>query len=127
MIIILWNFITLNKNNMKQIIIKDEYLYYTEVQIEKVNFWMISNDPFIVPDSLYCIYHCKKFTLAKALEEFHEDHIQPFIERKLARKRNRTTTFTSDPILFAAMSGAVLSRYIKKVSEEKPDNNDNII
>lgn len=123
MIIILWNFITLNKNNMKQIIINNDYLYYTEVQIEKVNFWLVSNDPFIVPDSLYCVYHCKKYTLAKALEEFHEDFIQADIERKLAALRNRRTSFTTDPLLFAAMSGAVMSRYIKKVSEEKPDNN----
>ena len=127
MIILLWNFINLKKNNMKQIIIKDQYLYYTEVQIEKVNFWFIANDPFIVQGSKYMLYHCKECTLAKALEYFYNSEIQPMLDLLEHRRNRRSRSYTADPTLASAMFGAVASNYLKKLSEEKPDDNINAV
>lgn len=112
---------------MKQIIIKDQYLYYTEVQIEKVNFWFIANDPFIVQGSKYMLYHCKECTLAKALEYFYNNEIQPMLDLLEHRRNRRSRSYTADPTLASAMFGAVASNYLKKLSEEKPDDNINAV
>jgi hypothetical protein len=119
---------------MKQIKIIDTFLYYTEVQIEKVNFWFISNDPFITFSSKYSLYICKGYTLAGAIEEFYKDYIEPEEpEEPLRRYRNYKYSSNFTEALTMVGSG-VLSRIMlekaeelkKKLEAEKNNGSDNI-
>lgn len=117
---------------MKQIWINEMYLYYTEVQIEKVNFWFISNDPFIVAGSEYCLYHCKEVTLAQAFTCFIEDIIQPKTERQKAvlsrRRKSGSDLLSVMPMVSGAlMSGYVQKLYQSKLNEDKGEDNINAI
>jgi hypothetical protein len=62
---------------MTQIIINNDYLYYTEVQVETVNFWFIAKEPFITAGSKYAVYHCKEYTLLDAVKSFYTTEIKP--------------------------------------------------
>jgi len=119
---------------MKQIKVLDTYLYYTEIQIEKVNYWFVSNDPFVTVNSKYSLYHCKGFTLAGAVEVFYTDNIEPVEpERPLLRSRKYKYSSSFTEALTMVGSG-VLSRMMiekaeelkKKIEAEKNNGSDNI-
>lgn len=117
---------------MKQIWINEMYLYYTEVQIEKVNFWFISNDPFIVAGSEYCLYHCKEVTLAQAFTCFIEDIIIPRKEKEKAVLNRRRKSGSDLQLVIPMVSGAVMSKFMhqiyqSKLNEDKGEDNINAI
>jgi hypothetical protein len=119
---------------MKQIKIIDTFLYYTEVQIEKVNFWFISDDPFITFSSKYSLYICKGYTLAGAIEEFYQNYIEPEEPEEPLRRSKKYKYSLNLPEAISMVGSAVLSRVMlekaeelkKKLEAEKNNGSDNI-
>lgn len=113
---------------MHQLSINEYQLYYTEVQVETVNFWFISNEPFVTAGSRYAVYHCKEYTLLDAVKSFYTTEIEPQIIAK--NRRSRRTGFDASNLALA-MSIPLASRYLneklKKADPEAGEDNINAI
>lgn len=117
---------------MKQIFVHEMYVYYTEVQIETVNFWFISNDPFIVAGSEYCLYHCKEVTLAQAITCFIDTIQLKKENQKAVLSRRRRKPEIDLVSVMPVVGGALLSRYMQKLyqsklNEDQSEDNSNVI
>jgi hypothetical protein len=60
---------------MKPIKIENSELYYTEVQVGKSWFWLITNDCFLNVGCFYAMYMQKELTLKQALEVFYTQNL----------------------------------------------------
>lgn len=112
---------------MNTLTINDYQLYYTEVQVETVNFWFIAEEPFITAGSRYVIYHCKEYTLLDAVKSFYTTEIEPQI---IARnRRSRRNSFDASDLI--SMGIPLASRYLneklKKADPEAGADNINAI
>ena len=58
---------------------------------------------------------------------FYNNEIQPMLDLLEHRRNRRRRSYTADPTLASAMLGAVASNYLKKLSEEKPEDNINAV
>jgi hypothetical protein len=109
---------------MHQLSINEYQLYYTEVQVETVNFWFISNEPFVTAGSRYAVYHFKEFTLLEAVKVFYETEIEPMkqvLDRR-SRRRNLDAQF-----LLPFSASRYLTEKLKKADPEAGADNINAI
>ena len=113
---------------MHTLTINEYQLYYTEVQVEAVNFWFVAEEPFVTAGSRYVIYHCKEYTLLDAVKSFYTTEIEPQIIAK--NRRSRRSSFDASPLALA-MAIPLASRYLneklKKADPEAGEDNINAI
>jgi hypothetical protein len=111
---------------MNTLTINDYQLYYTEVQVETVNFWFIAEEPFITAGSRYAVYHCKEYTLLDAVKSFYTTEIEPQI---IARRSRRNMFDASNVALALAipLASRYLNEKLKKADPEAGADNINAI
>jgi hypothetical protein len=97
---------------MYTLTINDYPLYYTEVQVASVNFWLVAEEPFITAGSRYVIYHCKEYTLLDAVKSFYTTEIEPQIIARNRRSRQNRYLMPSELVI------PITSRYMHKVAEK---------
>ena len=112
---------------MKQIWINEMYLYYTEVQIEKVNFWFISSDPFIIAGSDFGLYHCKEVTLAEAFTKFLKEIVEPNRKYPKSIYKGSSKNISNIYSVIPKTSGDMVTITLPSKMNEDPEDNSNII